>query len=48
MADDVVAQVAGDAFGAVAPDDNFLLHVDNAEPGGEALENAAADVGIMK
>ncbi len=48
VADDVVAQVSSNALGAVAPEGNSLLHIDDAEAGGQALENAAADVGIMK
>ena len=46
--DDLVAEVSGDALGTVAPEDDFLLHVDNGEPGRKAIENTAADVGVVK
>ena len=48
VANDFVAQMAGDALGAVAPEDDFLLHVDDAQADGQAFQNAAADVGIVK
>lgn len=44
VANDFVAQVACDALRAIAPEDNFLLHVDDAQADGEAIDNAATDV----
>jgi hypothetical protein len=48
VADDVVAQVASDSLAAIAPENNFPLQVNDAEAGGQALEDAAADLGIVK
>jgi hypothetical protein len=48
VADDFVALAAGDAFGAIAPEDNFLLHVDDTEASGQAVEDAGTDFGFMK
>ena len=48
VADDFVAKMAGDTLGAVAPKDNFLLHIDDAQAGGQAIKNAATDIGVVK
>jgi hypothetical protein len=48
MADHFGSQPSGDALGSVAPEDNFLLHVDDTQGGRQALENAAGDIGVEK
>jgi hypothetical protein len=48
MTNDFVAAMAGDALGSVAPVDDFLLHVDDAEAYGQAVEDAAADLRVVK
>ncbi len=48
VANDFVAQVTGDALGAVAPEHNLFLHVDDAQAGGQAFEDAAADFRVVK
>jgi hypothetical protein len=40
--------MAGDAFGCIAPEDDFLLHVDNGHARGQAVEDAAADISVVK
>jgi hypothetical protein len=47
-ADYFVTQTAADAFGAVAPENDLLLHVDDAEASRQAFEDAATDIGIVK
>src|SRR4029077_15157442 len=41
MAEDIDAGVAGDLFGAIAPEDDFFLQVDYAHPDLEAVEDVA-------
>ena len=48
MAKPFVRQPAADAFGGVAPENNLLLHVDDAEACDKAFEDAATDVGVVK
>jgi len=48
FADDFVARMAGDALGAVAPENDSPLRVDHSEADGKAFENAAADFEIVK
>jgi hypothetical protein len=48
VTDDLVAEVSSNALGAVAPEDDFLLHVDDGQAGRKAIENAAADVGVVE
>src|SRR5271169_496883 len=48
VANDFVAQMAGDALGSVAPEDDLLLHVDDAQAARQAFQNAATNVGIVK
>ncbi len=43
-----MAHVAGDSLGAIAPQDNPLLCVDDAEPTRKTLEDAAPDFRIVK
>ena len=47
MANDFVAQMAGDALRSVTPEHNFLLHVDDAQASRKAFE-AATDLRIVK
>jgi len=46
--DDFVATMTRNEFGAVAPNYEFLLHVDNAQARWQAFENGAAYFGIVK
>ena len=48
VADDLVAQEPCDALGAIAPEDDLFLHVDDAEAGGHAVEDAAANLGVVE
>jgi hypothetical protein len=48
FSDDFVAGMAGDALGAVAPENNSLLDVDDGEADGQAFEDAAAEFEIVK
>jgi hypothetical protein len=48
VANDFVPQVARNTLGAVAPEYDLVLHVDDAQTGRQAFENAAANVGIVK
>jgi hypothetical protein len=48
VADDFVAQVARDSFRPVAPEYDFLMHVDDAHAGRQAVEDAVTDVGVVK
>ncbi|MFZ1138071.1 MAG: hypothetical protein WAN76_02760 [Candidatus Sulfotelmatobacter sp.] len=48
VADDFMAQVARNALRPVAPEHNFLLHVQDAEAGRQAFEDAATEVGVVK
>jgi hypothetical protein len=48
MAKDVDAGVAGDLFGAVAPEDDFFLQVDYAHADLQAVEDIAISLGIGK
>ena len=48
VADDFVAQVAGDALRPIAPEHNSLLHVDHAEASRQAFEDAATDLWVVK
>jgi hypothetical protein len=40
--------MAGDALGSVAPVDNLLLYVDDAQASRQAFEDAATDLGIVE
>jgi hypothetical protein len=48
VADHFVAQVPRDALRTVAPEDNSLLQVDDTQAGGQAIDTAATDVGVVK
>src|ERR1700687_6241604 len=48
VAYDFMPQVARDALAPVAPEHNFLLHVDYAYAGGQAIDDAATNVGVVK
>jgi len=48
LADDFVAGMTSDAFGAVAPEDYFFLRVDDAEADGQAFQDAAAEFEIVE
>ena len=48
MAEDIDARIAGDLFGAVAPEDNFFLQVDYAHADLQAVEDGAVGLGILK
>jgi hypothetical protein len=48
VAYDFMPQVARDALGPVAPEHNFLLHVDDAHAGGQAIDDASTNVDVMK
>jgi hypothetical protein len=45
---DLVPEVAGDAFRAVTPEHDFLLHVNYAEPDQHTFQNAATNLGIVE
>lgn len=48
MAEDVMAQVAGDAFGAAAPEQDSFVNVDYAKAGRQIFEDGAADFRIVE
>src|SRR5277367_6297438 len=48
VANDFVAPMPRDAFGAITPEDNSLLQVDDAETDGQAFDNVASGLGIVK
>jgi hypothetical protein len=48
VTDDCVAQVTRDSFRPVAPEYDFLMHVDDAHDGRQAVEDAVTDVGVVK
>jgi hypothetical protein len=48
VAYDLMPQVARDALGPVAPEHNFLLQVDYAYAGGQAIDDAATNVSVVK
>src|ERR1700693_4876117 len=48
MSQNVEARIAGDLFGAVAPEDNFFLQIEHTDADLQAVENVAANVGIVK
>jgi hypothetical protein len=48
VAYDFMPQAARDALGPVAPEHNFLLQVDHAYAGGQAIDYAATNVSVMK
>ena len=48
VAEDIDAGVAGDLFGAVAPEDNFFLQVEHAHADLQAVEDVAVSIGIAK
>jgi hypothetical protein len=48
MAHDFMPQVARDALGPVTPEHNFLLQVDHAYAGGQAIDDAATNVSVVK
>lgn len=48
MANDFMAQMSGDAFGAIAPKQNLFLQVHDAHATGETIENAPTSLGIIK
>jgi hypothetical protein len=48
VADDFMARTSGDVFCSIAPENNFFLHVDQAEADRQAFQNAATDFGIVK
>ena len=47
-ANDIVTQMAGDAFGPIAPKDNLLLHVEDRQSRGQTFKNAAAGLGLVE
>jgi hypothetical protein len=47
-AHDFMTQIAGDALGAVTPENHALLQIDHAETRGQALENAPANFPVLK
>ena len=48
VADYLVTQVAGDSLRALAPEQYLLPHVHHAQPGGQAFEDVAAEVWVVK
>jgi hypothetical protein len=48
VANDFVPQVSRDSLRTVAPEHDFLMHVDHAHPGRQAFENAAANIWIVE
>jgi hypothetical protein len=42
-----MAQMAGNAFGSVTPNEDSLLQVDHAQTNGQALKNAETDSGFI-
>jgi hypothetical protein len=48
VADHFVAQAAGNSLPTVAPEHNFLLYVHYAQTGGQAFEDDAAEVRVVK
>jgi hypothetical protein len=45
---DFVPEVAGDTFRAVAPEHDFFLHVNDAQPDQQTFQNAPTDLGIFE
>lgn len=43
-----MTKIAGDALGSVAPVNDLLLQVNDAQTGGQVFEDAATDLGIVK
>jgi hypothetical protein len=48
VADDIMAEMAGDALGSGTPDHDFLSEIDDAESDRQTFEDRAADLLIVK
>src|SRR5580658_10498230 len=48
MAEDIDAGIAGDLFGTVAPEDDFLLQIEDDDADLQAIQDVAVDLGIFK